>query len=104
MPEATPAPEQPPPQTIAPPPEPETPPEPEPEPVVEQDPMVANAIRALQVSGARANSSGGTIMLGTRVFMAGEVINRDLGITFVRFEDGQFTFRDERGAVYQRKF
>ena len=67
-------------------------------------PEVTNAISALKVSGARMNTSGGIIMLGPRVYNAGEVINAELGITFVGFTEGTFTFRDERGALYQRRF
>ena len=79
----------------------EPPPPPPPPPPL---PEVTNAISALKVSGARMNSSGGIIMLGARVYNAGEVINTELGITFVGFSEGTFTFRDERGALYQRRF
>jgi hypothetical protein len=50
------------------------------------------------------NSNGGTIMIGPRVYNAGDIINAELGITFVGFNDGTFTFRDDRGATYQRRF
>ena len=79
----------------------EPPPPPPPPPPL---PEVTNAISALKVSGARMNTSGGIIMLGPRVYNAGEVINAELGITFVGFTEGTFTFRDERGALYQRRF
>ena len=91
--------------------EPEPTPEPPAEIVPEEPPPpppplpeIVNAIAALKVSGARMNSSGGIIMLGTKVHNAGDVINAELGITFVGFSEGTFTFRDDRGATYQRRF
>ncbi|HLP03040.1 MAG TPA: hypothetical protein VK163_13510, partial [Opitutaceae bacterium] len=82
--------------------EPEPPPPPPPPPP--QLPEISDAIAGLKVSGARMNSSGGTMMVGTKVYPAGSIINPELGITFVSFQDGTFTFRDERGAIYQRRF
>jgi len=82
--------------------EPELPPTPPPPPP--PLPEIINAISALKFSGARMNSNGGTIMIGPRVYNAGDIINAELGITFVGFNDGTFTFRDDRGATYQRRF
>ncbi len=82
--------------------EPEIPPTPPPPPP--PLPEIINAISALKFSGARMNSNGGTIMIGPRVYNAGDIINAELGITFVGFNDGTFTFRDDRGATYQRRF
>mgnify|MGYP001304257379 CR=1 FL=1 len=92
--------------------EPEATPEPPPQQELETlpppppppQPEIINAIAALKFSGARMNSGGGSIMLGAKVYNAGEVINPELGITFVSFSDGTFTFRDDRGATYQRRF
>jgi hypothetical protein len=83
---------------------PEEPREIEPPPPPPPLPEITNAIAALKVSGARMNSSGGVFMVGTKVYNAGAVLDPELGITFVSFKDGTFTFRDERGAIYQRRF
>ena len=79
--------------------EPEPPPPPPP-PL----PELRNVVSAFQITGARANSSGGMIMIGTTPYKPGEVVDTINRLTFVGFADGVMTFRDERGALYTRRF
>ena len=81
---------------------PEAPPEPEPPPP--PLPELMNVVSAFSISGARATSNGGMIMLGTTPFQAGEVVDPVHHLVLVGFEDGVMTFSDPRGALYRRRF
>lgn len=107
LPEPLPEPE-PPPVVIVPAPVPQLPVEPpvpaEPEPPPPPLPELQNVVSAFKITGARANSIGGTIMIGTTAYQAGEVADPVHSLTFVSFENGVMTFRDPRGSLYRRRF
>ncbi len=76
----------------------------EPEPPPPPLPELQNVVSAFRITGARANDTGGTVMIGTTAYQAGEVADPIHSLTFVGFEDGVMTFRDPRGALYRRRF
>jgi hypothetical protein len=80
----------------------ETPAEPEPPPP--PLPELRNVVSAFRIAGARANSTGGMVMIGTTPYQPGETVDPINNLTFVGFTDGVMIFRDERGALYTRRF
>jgi hypothetical protein len=76
----------------------------EPEPPPPPLPELRNVVSAIRITGARANGTGGIVMIGTTTYQPGEVIDPIKNLTFVGFADGVMTFRDERGALYTRRF
>ena len=76
----------------------------EPEPPPPPLPELKNIVSAFKISGARSNSAGGMVMIGTTAYQAGEIVDPIHDLVFVGFADGVMTFRDPRGALYPRKF
>jgi len=61
-------------------------------------------IAALQIIGVTRGDGEDKVILDGRLYRNGDLVEAQLGIVFVRVEDGALVFRDRRGREYRRRF
>jgi hypothetical protein len=86
---------------VVPPPEPEAP---KIAPVLKLEPKAVAYIEALRVSGIRASSTDGKVLMNDRVYRVGDTVEHQLGLKLAVITANALTFEDERGARYTRSF
>lgn len=61
-------------------------------------------IAALQIIGVTRGDGEDKAILDGRLYRNGDLVEAQLGIVFVRIEDGALVFQDRRGREYRRRF
>ena len=73
-------------------------------PAPKANPAYTALVNNLNISGIRANSSGGFLMIGAMLYRPGDIVDVQSRLEFVGIDGPVITFRDPAGALYTRRF
>lgn len=73
-------------------------------PAPKPNPAYTALVNNLNISGIRANSSGGYLMVGTMLYRPGDIVDAQSRLEFVGLDGPVITFKDPAGALYTRRF
>lgn len=73
-------------------------------PAPKPNPAYTALVNNLNISGIRANSSGGYLMIGTLLYRPGDIVDAQSKLEFVSIDGPVITFKDPAGALYTRRF
>ena len=73
-------------------------------PAPKQNPAYIALVNNLNITGIRANSSGGYLMIGTSMFRPGDIVDNQTKLQFLSIDGAVISFKDPAGAVYTRRF
>jgi hypothetical protein len=73
-------------------------------PAPKPNPAYTALVNNLNITGIRANASGGFLMVGTMKHRPGDIVDAQSKLEFVSIDGPVITFRDPFGALYTRRF
>lgn len=73
-------------------------------PAPKPNPAYTAIVNNLNITGIRANDSGGFLMIGGIVHRPGDIIDQKSRLVFESIDGNQIAFKDPAGAVYTRRF
>ncbi|HUG11379.1 MAG TPA: hypothetical protein VMM36_10210 [Opitutaceae bacterium] len=73
-------------------------------PAPKPNPAYTALVNNLNITGIRANTSGGFLMVGTMMHRPGDIVDVQSKLEFVSIDGPVITFRDPHGALYTRRF
>jgi len=73
-------------------------------PAPKPNPAITAVVNNLNISGIRANSSGGFLMIGGSLYHPGDIVDAQSRLEFVSIEGSVISFKDSAGAIYTRRF
>ncbi len=68
------------------------------------DSRAIDLIENLRVAGIRASANDSKVLMNDRVYRAGNIVDRQLGIRLTGITTNSLSFTDEHGATYTREF
>jgi hypothetical protein len=74
------------------------------EPAPKPNPAYTALVNNLNITGIRANTSGGYLMVGTMMYRPGDIVDAQSKLEFVSIDGPVITFKDPFGALYTRRF